>query len=390
MSKKYDKILFICRVQPVHNGHFAVIRQALQQTDNLIICVGSAYSARNITNPFTYEERVKLLKANLCDSELERITFKPQGDYPYNMDMWTANIIEHSDQQPNETVAVISSDKDGDDRLRREWFPFWDHITVKTEEYLNATDIRQILFSDKNVLDGDPDKLDLMRGFLSLRMPQNAIETMIDILISTYDDILESNIYEYLLNEWETARVRKEPYEQALAEKKIPYAVQHNTVDNVVICAGHVLVVRRKKFPGKNLWAIPGGFLEHDETTLEGALRELQEETKIDFPPKKLPLHIVGEKVFDHPKRSQVGRLITHAFFYQLPPQTVDANGKKIRANGGKPIIQRPSIEGADDVDKAVWMPIKEFLSLERYIHDDHKHIVEYFINKPSPLSFYK
>ena len=390
MSKQYDKILFICRVQPAHTGHFAVIKQALQQTNNLIVCIGSANSARNITNPFTYEERIDMLKAGLSDAELQNITFKPQSDYPYNMDMWTANIIEHSCQQPDETVAVISSDKDGDDRLRKEWFPFWDHITVKNEGYLNATDIRKILFSNKNVLADSGEKLDVMRDFLRPLMPEVVIEKMINILVSTYDDILESNIYEYLLNEWETARVRKEPYEQALAEKKIPYAVQHNTVDNVVICAGHVLVVRRKKFPGKNLWAIPGGFLEANETTLEGALRELQEETKIDFPPRKLPLHIVGEKVFDHPKRSQVGRLITHAFFYQLPPQTVDANGKKIRADGGKPIIHRPNIEGADDVDKAVWMPIKEFLSLERYIHDDHKHIVEYFINKPSPLSFYK
>lgn len=40
-----------------------------------------------------------------------------------------------------------------------------------------------------------------------------------------------------------------------------------------------VLLIRRKNEPFKDFWAIPGGFLEMNETVLEGAQRELKEET---------------------------------------------------------------------------------------------------------------
>ncbi len=42
-----------------------------------------------------------------------------------------------------------------------------------------------------------------------------------------------------------------------------------------------VLLIERKYPPFEGMWALPGGFLEMDETLEEAALRELQEETGI-------------------------------------------------------------------------------------------------------------
>ncbi len=42
-----------------------------------------------------------------------------------------------------------------------------------------------------------------------------------------------------------------------------------------------VLLIERKNAPFEGMWALPGGFLEMDETLEEAALRELQEETGI-------------------------------------------------------------------------------------------------------------
>lgn len=47
----------------------------------------------------------------------------------------------------------------------------------------------------------------------------------------------------------------------------------------VVWRAGQVLLVRRRNAPSRGLWAFPGGRLEHGETIVAGALRELAEET---------------------------------------------------------------------------------------------------------------
>jgi 8-oxo-dGTP diphosphatase len=42
-----------------------------------------------------------------------------------------------------------------------------------------------------------------------------------------------------------------------------------------------VLLIERKRPPFEGMWALPGGFLEMNETLEETALRELQEETGI-------------------------------------------------------------------------------------------------------------
>lgn len=69
-----------------------------------------------------------------------------------------------------------------------------------------------------------------------------------------------------------------------------------------------VLLIRRKNPPFKDLWALPGGFLEMDETLEESALRELNEETNIS----DVELTQVG--TFGHPARDPRGRVITIAY----------------------------------------------------------------------------
>jgi ADP-ribose pyrophosphatase YjhB (NUDIX family) len=45
---------------------------------------------------------------------------------------------------------------------------------------------------------------------------------------------------------------------------------------------GEILIARRNLEPGKNKWALPGGFIELDELPERTCLRELKEETGID------------------------------------------------------------------------------------------------------------
>jgi len=85
------------------------------------------------------------------------------------------------------------------------------------------------------------------------------------------------------------------------------------TTDTLVFREGkeciEVLLIKRKKEPYKDFWAIPGGFLEIEETPIEGAKRELLEETslKIDI------LKEVG--TFGDIDRDPRGRTITIVFY---------------------------------------------------------------------------
>ncbi len=59
------------------------------------------------------------------------------------------------------------------------------------------------------------------------------------------------------------------------------------TVDGLIfrILEGRleVLLIQRKKEPFKDQWALPGGFMEMDESPEAGVLREVQEETGLEL-----------------------------------------------------------------------------------------------------------
>lgn len=73
-----------------------------------------------------------------------------------------------------------------------------------------------------------------------------------------------------------------------------------------------VLLVERKNNPYKNMWALPGGFIEEEETVETGAKREVEEETGL----KDVKLELVG--VFSDPDRDPRGRIITLAFLARI------------------------------------------------------------------------
>lgn len=69
-----------------------------------------------------------------------------------------------------------------------------------------------------------------------------------------------------------------------------------------------ILLIQRKDSPFKDMWALPGGFMEMEESLEEAARRELQEETGIK----------AGEMIrfdtYDKPGRDPRGRTITQVF----------------------------------------------------------------------------
>lgn len=63
---------------------------------------------------------------------------------------------------------------------------------------------------------------------------------------------------------------------------------------------GQIVLIRRAIPPGVGTWAQPGGFLEADETVIQGAVRETLEETGLEVE----PTGIVG--VYPQPRASVV------------------------------------------------------------------------------------
>ena len=83
------------------------------------------------------------------------------------------------------------------------------------------------------------------------------------------------------------------------------------TADCVVVRhRAEVLLVRRGNEPYKGCWALPGGFMEMDETIERCAVRELQEETGLTIGEERL--HLIG--IYSTPGRDPRGRTVTAAY----------------------------------------------------------------------------
>lgn len=96
----------------------------------------------------------------------------------------------------------------------------------------------------------------------------------------------------------------------------------------------HVLLIRRKNPPFQGKWALPGGFIEEDETLKESARRELKEETGVTGVTLR-PLGVYGD-----PGRDPRGRTVSIAF-------TAVVKAGRVRVKAG------------DDAREAQWHPVK-------------------------------
>ncbi len=76
-----------------------------------------------------------------------------------------------------------------------------------------------------------------------------------------------------------------------------------------------VLLVKRKAWPFKGLWALPGGFVQMDETLEFAAKRELFEETNVN------DIYIEQLCTFGDPERDPRTRVISVAYFALIRPE---------------------------------------------------------------------
>ena len=87
----------------------------------------------------------------------------------------------------------------------------------------------------------------------------------------------------------------------------------------------HLLLIQRKQDPCALQWALPGGFMDIDETLEQAAARELAEETGL------IAIGIEQIKSFSRVDRDPRGRVITTAFEIETDPdqQPVAADDAK-------------------------------------------------------------
>lgn len=340
---EFEALVLICRAQPFHTGHKAIVDEALKRAKEVIVVVGSSFAARNIRNPFTFEERRSMIKAVFPQDNVKVV---PVSDYPYDDNKWVAavqNVVHGAMSWSADPIRIglIGHEKDGTSYYLK-IFPTWGNVSVPNVDGINATDIRKEIFDS-----GDRRTI----GSLSnSSLPTKVREELASLFLS------RSTEFDTLYHEYQMIKKYKEAWKAA------PFPPTFLTVDAVVVQSGHILLVKRGDMPGKGLWALPGGFLNQSETMLDGAIRELKEETKIKVPVPVLKGSIRDSKTFDAPNRSARGRTITQAFYIDL------GFDEKL-----------PKVKGSDDAEKACWVPLNKVVAQRDRFFEDHAHIISYF-----------
>ena len=371
--KNHAKLaVMIGRWQPFHNGHWRNLKIALQSSEHVLVLVCSSNLAQTIKNPFTSEQRKQMILdtiASMTPEEvsevgftshkeiMDSVTIVAANDYLYEDNRWLSEIQStissvYLETFPEEdpgtynrkNIAIVGHDKDESTYYLR-MFPRYS--TIDTGAYseigevpINATHVRKMIFENH---------------------------------LTSIKSLVPSAVFDYILKAKKADQFYQlyEEYQHVADYKALwahtPYPVTFNTVDAVVVEAGHVLLIKRKFAPGKGLWALPGGFINVSETSENAVIRELKEETGLKVPEIVLKKAITYRKRFDHPDRSLRGRTITEAFLIEL---SGSGDGKL------------PRVKGSDDAEDARFFEISEVMNMSTQLFEDHFSIISMMLSR--------
>ncbi len=330
--------ILIGRFQPFHNAHAQLLEKAFAQAQHVIVALGSHRTAPNIRNPWNTAQREAMIRNSLSAAHHARLHFVYLRDYLYNDNLWAAELQAQvaALARDEKSIVLIGHRKDSSSYYL-EGFPQWEFQDFPLRLPIHAIQIRESYLRGESAWEK--------------QVPRSVREFMREF--SANGDYARLAAEQRFIDEY------KRDWSAA------PYPPIFVTTDAVVFKSGHILVVKRRGFPGKGLLALPGGFVAQDEFVEHAAIRELREETGIALHANELRKFVAAARVFDHPERSLRGRTITHGFYFNLGA-----------------VGELPRVKGGDDASKAFWMSLNDVYLNEDRFFEDHVSIITHFVNR--------
>lgn len=350
---KNEKVYtYIGRFQIPHTGHEETLRLAVKKADRVIVLIGSSNQARDPKNPFTFEERKSVLESilfRLASEEWERgrdvkYNILPIQDNIYNNNSWLMDVQSSIQSVTSSTDITLTG-----------------FYKDTSSTYLSYFQYNQDFIPEQKKSDGSAYHSSSYRkqyfsndGIIGIDLPPETKEFLYKFKKCnefTYNEIVNETKF--------VDDYRRKMYD-TLPYTNIPFL----TGDSLVVASGHILLVKRRSYPGKGLWALPGGFFDafKDQDQTETALRELKEETKIDVPMKVLKGSIRKVEEFGDMNRSLRWRIITKCVYIQLDDTVL------------------PKVKGSDDAELAMWVPLSEIDNNSNMFFEDHRSIIKTMI----------
>lgn len=360
MKHEESVYVLIGRFQITHTVHAQLFQHGIDNSDHLIIQVGSSDVARDEKNPFTFDERKQVIEA-ICEPMLQahremgvskKLSVLPLHDFTYDNNKWLAEVQANVTSVTKSADITLTGSKKDATTFYLEMFPQWRNNFIDVVPGVGATQAREQFFAHGVIADG---------------LPEPTVEFMSKFMRRHNGRRFKRLQAEYNFNTNERAKYDCMPFPPVFV-----------TGDAITVCAGHILLVERGQVPGLGCWAMPGGYFDtgmrrnketgkfemgdvFDIDPVAAALRELKEETKIAK--GVMQGAIRSTMVFADPHRSRRGRIITHASHIQLKD------------------TELPKVKGGDDAKKAFWLPLSELKANRHKFFEDHISIIDTFLN---------
>lgn len=329
----HDAIVVCARCQPPTTALFDALAFARTQAPRVLLVVLNADDARGLRNPWPNAERRALLTAGSAPFIDELLLLR---DRRYDRPRWAASAAAAvaAVLGAAATVGAITDREEASTALPLP--PHWQRLARPVALAQAEAAARDALFRVAGGSDWQA---------LAVLVPPGVVAAL--------RDFAGGSAYAALLAEAEFIHRYRAGWHAA------PYPPLFVTVDALVTWRDQVLLIRRGRAPGRGLWALPGGFVDPDETLLAACLREVAEETGLALAPEA----IYNTRLFDDPLRSLRGRIITHAYHFVL-----DA------------LAAPPPVVGGDDAAAAAWHALDQVTPDQ--VFDDHYFILQAMLDR--------
>jgi len=141
-GKRGGKALFVGRFQPFHLGHLKAIKDILKKNRSVAIVIGSAQEKRTHENPFSAEERKKMIENALKEAGVKNYEVYSVGDF-HNDRQWVRAIRKLTDYD-----VVYTMNPWTQRCFESEGVPVRKHQLYDKEKY-SGTEIRRRIFENK-------------------------------------------------------------------------------------------------------------------------------------------------------------------------------------------------------------------------------------------------
>ncbi|MFC0821068.1 bifunctional nicotinamide-nucleotide adenylyltransferase/Nudix hydroxylase [Moraxella marmotae] len=329
-------LVFIGRFQPFHQGHRYVIERALCHAKQVIVLIGSANAPRTPKNPFSLDERREMILGSFDAKARQKIHCVGINDATYNDNKWLLGVQSAiqsiATNTKDEQIAIIGHIKD-DSSYYLSLFPQYRRFVVDSHHDLSATPIRQAYFGDDDAA------------------RRAAYEQLTDASADFLQRFIQTPSYQYLKQQVRHIKDYQDAWQAA------PYTPSFITADALIVQSGHLLLIERGGEYGQGLYALPGGFVDCGEDFFTACIREIYEETLIKLDKQTLINSCKFQRLFDAPDRSQRGRTVTMAYYFELP------HAERL-----------PTVQGSDDANRAFWLPLSQLDAAQMF--EDHYGII--------------